>query len=128
MKQKLKQKLQIKRKGGPTSPPLFYTIKKNTSNTLSRGLFLNFLLHVDVSQKTCNNQQDTTPSVPVLVSQIAHERDEGTKNEKQCAYYDEYNTEIFLCIYLFLITNIQISYKITTFSSNHETFKQEIII
>ena len=85
-------------------------------------------VHKDVSQKTCDNKEQTTPCVPILVSQITHTRNKCTKNEQQCAEHDKQNTKIlFHCIYRILIVFIQISHKITTFSSNYETFQQDFL-
>ena len=86
-------------------------------------------VHKDVSQKTCDNKEQTTPCVPILVSQITHTRNKCTKNEQQCAEHDKQNTKIlFHCIYRILIVFIQISHKITTFSSNYETFQQDFFV
>jgi len=63
---------------------------------------LDFLVHDNVCDEPCDDEEKASPCVPVLVCHVAHEWNERTKNEQQCAHDDEYNTEIFHCIFYFL--------------------------
>ena len=65
-----------KRRATRGCPPLIF---------LLACLCLQLLVHEDVSQETSDDEEHAAPCVPVLISQVAHERNECAENEKDCA-------------------------------------------
>lgn len=80
-------------------------------------------------EKTTNDKNnESPPCVPVLVSQVVHKMNEGTQDEQQCAKGDKHNANVFFHVIVYLLIDSQIRHKITAFSPNHETFRQEFVV